>query len=164
MTTLEYRNYLANKLIREFVSNFKEQTGLKIAIRVNDGELLDILSLDESKEKLPVVSLNILQDIVLKSMPYSITEQQFKSKDRRRQFVDARIIFSHVARRLNFNFSYIGKYTNRDHTTIIHQSRKCEELLDTDHAFKSIYNLVITKITKAYAETTEQDTRSESYS
>ena len=155
MTTLEYRNYLANKLIKEFVENFKNQTGLKIAIRINDDQLLDIISLDESKEKLPIISLSILQDIILKNMPYSISSEEFKSKDRRRQFVDARIIFSHIARRLNFNFSYIGKYTNRDHTTIIHQSRKCEELLDTDPTFTSLYHLIINKITKAYAETAE---------
>jgi chromosomal replication initiation ATPase DnaA len=155
MTTLEYRNYLANKLIKEFVENFKNQTGLKIAIRINDDQLLDIISLDESKEKLPIISLSILQDIILKNMPYSISSEEFKSKDRRRQFVDARIIFSHIARRLNFNFSYIGKYTNRDHTTIIHQSRKCEELLDTDPTFTSLYHLIINKITKAYAKTAE---------
>ena len=155
MTTLEYRNLLANKLIREFVDNFKKQTGLNVAIRFNDNEFLDMISLDESKEKLPVISLNILQDIILKSMPYPISEQQFKSKDRSREFVDARLIFTHIARRLSFKYSYIGKYINRDHTTIIYQNRKCDNLLDTDVSFASMYNLITDKITKAYVETTE---------
>lgn len=153
MTTLEYRNLLANKLIREFVDNFKKQTGLNVAIRFNDNEFLDMISLDESKEKLPVISLNILQDIILKSMPYPISEQQFKSRDRSREFVDARIIFTHVARRLSFKYAYIGKYLNRDHTTIIYQNKRCDNLLDTDPSFTSIYNLVTDKISKAYAET-----------
>lgn len=155
MITLEYRNLLANKLIREFVDNFKKQTGMNVTIRCNETDFLDISSLNESKSKLPVISLNILQDIILKSMPYAISEQQFKSKDRSREFVDARIIFTHVARRLSFKYAYIGKYLNRDHTTIIHQNKRCDDLLDTDLAFTNIYNLITDKITKAYVETTE---------
>jgi chromosomal replication initiation ATPase DnaA len=151
-SVLDYRNQLAQKLIKKFVDDFKYKTGLKISINFDSDEILNALNLNEKKEKLPVVSLYRLQEIVLSNLPYKVSDFEFTRKCRRREFVDSRIIFCHLARRLNFNFSTIGRYLGKHHTSIMHLDRRGDELLEYDAAFGSIYYKIQEKVRDAYAE------------
>jgi len=151
MTIIEYRDSLAKSMIKDFVSEFKEKTGLRISISIHDDYHFKknyITDLDD----LPVISLHSLEKIVLNCIPYKITHQQFKSKNRQQKFVDPRSLFCIIARKLNFKYKSIGEYLKRDHTSIIHLEKKAFNLLDTEVDYLEIHNLIINKIREKYGE------------
>ena len=150
MTTTEYRNLLAEKLMKTFIKDFKEKTGLKISsINLDGNVILKNINDDNSKE-IPVISLETLENIVLSIVPYKLTANVLRCRDRRREYVDTRSMFAHIARRFNFKFKSIGEYINRDHTSIIHLNRKASDLIETDPVFFSIYTNITNKIKETY--------------
>lgn len=152
MTTTEYREILAEKLIKNFIEEFNQKTGLKISsINVEDNLILNSIT-NENAERIPVISLESLERIILSTVPYDLTPHLFKSKSRRREYVDTRSIFAHIARRFNFKFKSIGEYINRDHTSIIHLNRKANNLIETDPTFLSIYTIITNKIKEHYGK------------
>lgn len=150
MTTTEYRDILAEKLMKNFIKEFKQKTGLKISSINIEGNLILKSITNENAEQIPVISLETLEQIILSTVPYNLTPHLFRSKNRRREYVDTRSIFSHIARRFNFKFKSIGEYINRDHTSIIHLDRKASDLIETDPTFLSIYTTITNKIKEKY--------------
>lgn len=153
MTSLEYRNILAEKLIRDFVKDFKYKTGLKIAINVSNDLLVkkfDPNSTDPIDEEFPIVTLPDIEKIVIFNYPYKMENDTLKCKCRRREFVDARSMFVHIARKFNFKLKTIAQYINRDHTSIIHLQKKADNLMETDRKFLSIYINITEKIKEKY--------------
>ena len=153
MTALEYRNILAEKLIKDFVKEFKYKTGLKITVQLSNPALSkEVLGSDPSKidEEYPVVFLSDIENVIMENYPYELKDGDLKHQSRKRELVDARSIFAHIARKFNFSFSTIGKYLSRDHTTIMHLDKKADNLMKYDQNYESIYINIIEKIKERY--------------
>ena len=58
---------------------------------------------------------------------------------RKRSVVESRMIFSKILRNYRHSFTDIGKYLNKDHTTIIHYISKLDGLLETEDAMMTTY-------------------------
>ncbi|MCH9838680.1 hypothetical protein K0U83_23655 [bacterium] len=58
---------------------------------------------------------------------------------RRREYVDARVVFSALLHEQGMGPSAIGEVLGRNHATIIHYLRKFEALLETDKVFRKKY-------------------------
>ena len=81
-----------------------------------------------SKEEL---TLNTILNMVCTY--YGIDSDKVKSKCRYRSLVDARQLYSRLARLYTHStWKTIGSIINRDHSTIIHSYNKISELVDVD--------------------------------
>ena len=66
--------------------------------------------------------------------------EDLKKPTRKANLNDARKIFWHLARRLYlFTNRRLGKYLERDHSTVVVALRRCEDYLATDPLFKEQY-------------------------
>lgn len=67
-----------------------------------------------------------------------------KQRNRRIDYVYARMTFAYVARELGYPLAYIGKHLRRDHSTVINALSKYEPELRTNAYFceklEEIYN------------------------
>lgn len=59
-------------------------------------------------------------------------------KIRDRHFSDARKMYCYISRKCTrYSLSKIGEFINRDHTTILHSIKRCEDLMLTDKDFRN---------------------------
>jgi hypothetical protein len=139
ITMEEYRQKLALKLVNKFVNDLYEKTGMKATVQV-DRLKID----DDTKEKVrKIISLDLYEKIFLKALPIDIEINPISERSRKRQYVDIRAIFSHIAtKKLKFTTVAVGRFMGRDHTTIIHLNKKAENMLDTDESFVWLYNTI----------------------
>lgn len=146
MNEIEQLEAVLNQMTTDFIEDVKIKTGIELTMKIinNNSALLKIHEFRKNQE--PILTLNVIENVVLENYPITITPEQFKSKDRRREFVDTRAIFSHIARKYKYSYSQIAKYMGRDHTSIIHLVRKTDDLLDVDVVFKDVYFNIINKI------------------
>jgi hypothetical protein len=150
MTPTEKKQFIASEMINKFTKDFKRRTGLNVMINLyGDNQVLHDFSVS-FEENYPIITLRELENLILESLPETINSEKFRSKSREREYVDVRSIFSYVARRFNFKYATIGKYLNKDHTTIIHHQKIAENLLETDPIYKSKYEHIVNKINEKY--------------
>ena len=72
-----------------------------------------------------------------------------KNKSRKREVVDARRIYSDIARQLNiFSFTEIGKKINKDHASVIHYIKTSNDFKRIDREYQRKYDLVFSKTIK----------------
>tara|TARA_R110000744_G_scaffold235558_1_gene353240 strand:- start:614 stop:1042 length:429 start_codon:yes stop_codon:yes gene_type:complete len=58
------------------------------------------------------------------------------AKTRERKFCDARKMYSYIARKCTkYSLKKIGEFIERDHTTVLHSIKRCEDLMETDKNF-----------------------------
>jgi hypothetical protein len=62
-----------------------------------------------------------------------------KGKDRYREIVDYRFMFTHMARCMEYNLTTIGRYLNKHHTSIIHYQTSFNNMMETSENFKERY-------------------------
>jgi chromosomal replication initiator protein len=82
---------------------------------------------------------------------FEVEKNQVISKTRKRTFVEARKAFSYFAsKKLGYTLSYIGKdiLKKRDHSTVIHAIKSCEDLYETDPVFRNKIDRVALKISE----------------
>jgi hypothetical protein len=145
------RNNKAFVLIQTFTNEFFRKTGMKIKVHV-EGDLEE-LKLENTVVILP--DLSSLEECFVKSLPHLFKEgspNPLHVKSRIREYSDVRCIFSHIARNLGFRLTDIAYYMGKkDHSTIIHLSKKAEELLETDEIFIHHYTKIINQVNTDYA-------------
>jgi hypothetical protein len=78
--------------------------------------------------------MNSLKEIISDTTGINIMD-----KNRFRQVVDARIVFSKIIRERGYTFSSIARYLNKDHTTIIHYICECNSLIQTNDKIMETY-------------------------
>lgn len=72
-----------------------------------------------------------------------ISEEGLKSKERLRDYIDARHIFMIFLRRhTKLSTTRIGEMLNRDHSTVVYGQKKAFNLLDVDQEFRERYKQV----------------------
>lgn len=131
------RQLLEKKLIDDFKEDFYKKIGyspiVTTRIYIKDDDSLQIMSLEELeiyfKECFP--TLNI------------------KQKERYRELVDLRSIFSYFARAMMYKLVTIGRFLgNRDHTTILHYVTLFNNQMETNPAYREQYKLIYNHIKK----------------
>ena len=78
--------------------------------------------------------MNSLKEIISDTIGINIMD-----KNRFRQVVDARIVFSKIIRERGYTFSSIARYLSKDHTTIIHYICECNSLIQTNDKIMETY-------------------------
>jgi transcriptional regulator of heat shock response len=68
-----------------------------------------------------------------------VTGVDVYSKCRKRDVVEARMMLASMLREMGFSLNTIGSFLNKDHTTIIHYTRKLNQLIDVDKVFLTKY-------------------------
>lgn len=75
---------------------------------------------------------------------FNLTTKQLRGRSRKREIVDARSILMHLLyMRLNMTSTEAGKYLNRDHSTVLYNCKKVNNLMDVDRDFKELVNKFI---------------------
>lgn len=67
-------------------------------------------------------------------------EESLLNKDRRRGSVDVKKVFSIIMRERNHTCSVVGRFINKDHSTVCHYERTVPDILQTDRAFKKKFD------------------------
>jgi hypothetical protein len=78
--------------------------------------------------------MNSLKEIISDTIGIDIMD-----KNRFRQVVDARIVFSKIIRERGYTYSSIARYLSKDHSTIIHYICECNHLIQTDDKIMETY-------------------------
>lgn len=146
MNEIEQLESVLNQMTVDFIENVKTKTGVELTMKIINNNTAIVNIYEFKKNHKPILTLEVIENVVLENYPITITSQQFKSKDRRREFVDVRAIFSYIARIYKYPYCQIAKYLGRDHTSIIHLVRKTNDLLEVDVVFKDVYFNIINKI------------------
>jgi chromosomal replication initiator protein len=68
---------------------------------------------------------------------FEVTVKQMESKNRKREIVEPRQIVFYLLWRYSYSsLKTIGRYFNRDHTTVIHGRDTVQNLIDTDDVYR----------------------------
>jgi hypothetical protein len=74
----------------------------------------------------------------------NLNKQEFTSSSRRRELVDARMVYCSVARKCgDFTLKQIGQSINRDHATALHAIRNYDVLSEMDKDLVNKYNKTV---------------------
>lgn len=116
-------------------------------------EITEIFELAREENRVTVFTVKIDNEEIRKTnaklrsllldnccIQFGVTRQQLFSKSRRREMVEARHVTMYLMRKYKLfgSLKMIGKYFNRDHTTVLHALNNVQSLIDTDKVFKSI--------------------------
>lgn len=154
MTTREYQNKIALKMIRSFVNDLYNKTGMKATVKI---DRLYIPKDDDNTRVREIMSLDILEQRFIESIPFDININPLKTRSRKGEYVDLRCVFCHIAcKHLGFPLISVGRYIKRDHTSIIHMCKRADTLLEIDSKFIALYDSIFTKI-NSYVQFSESD-------
>lgn len=149
LTKKEYKNQLASKMIDSFVKDFREKTGFKATV------MMDHLMIKHEKETTTgFFSLPMLEEAFLKAYPLPLPINPLRLKSRKLEYVEARCVFCYIAREdMRFTLSGIGKFLNKDHTSIIHMNKRASDLLETEDRFYNLYKETKDNLNNTYDKT-----------
>lgn len=123
-----------------------------------EAELRPLIILDiESKYYLvPIKTGHINKDYIVDFTVgevcriYNVTYDEIKSNKRKEHIVKARHTISYVCRKVmstSISYGFIGgKLGGKNHATILHGCRVCQNLMDTDKVFKQTVEQVLTTV------------------
>lgn len=110
-------------------------------IRKNVYLFTGVVETEQAPEDINLLRRQKIIEIVCEKL--CVTEEQLSSKSRLRKFVDARHIAHYFIRKeTSLTLAEMGKFTNRDHATIMLSIRKCKDLKTHDFAFGQKFKLV----------------------
>jgi DNA repair exonuclease SbcCD ATPase subunit len=116
------------------------------------------VSLRKSLSRSANSDAKLLQGIVEREF-----EESLLNKDRRRNSVDAKRVFSVIMRERNHTCSVVGRFIYKDHSTVCHYERTMTDILQTDRDFKNKFDSCRNKFfkrlefTRLKREAEEQD-------
>lgn len=87
-----------------------------------------------------------------------IDSENIISKSRLRDYSDARSLYCHAARQFtNYSTTAIGCSINRDHATVIHNTRKVDTLIKVDAQIRNQNQMIIEALNALSQNTTPTD-------
>ena len=154
MTTKEYQNKMALKMIRSFVNDLYNKTGMKATVKI---DRLYIPKDDENTTFKDIMSLDILEKRFLEAIPFKVEHNPLRVKSRKGEYVELRCVFCHIAcKHLGFPLIAVGRYLKKDHTSIIHMCKRGDTMLSNDDKFINLYDIIFSKI-NTYVQFPESD-------
>ena len=133
------KQLLEKELIEKFKSTFYKKVGYYPIVTTQVIDNNDVINF---------MSLNDLEKYFIEYFPHRFGKtHSLRSKPRFRELVDLRIIFTQIARTMNYTYYNIGQYLGgRHHTTVLNYSILFKNLMDTNPPFKDLYNKIFTYI------------------
>lgn len=141
---------IVNEIIGKALDDIKRKTGIELDAKM-DNRIFKFYSDD----KIISLKLEEIESVVINSLNLQsiVSKHKLKTKSKKRNIVDAKIIFSYISRKYHYKLTEIGRFTNKHHTSIVHHVAVCKDLLKTNKDFKEKYLLVNDKINQLYVET-----------
>lgn len=131
---------LEKRLIDDFKKDFKEKIGYTPEVISKNTTLngeIQIMSLEELLRHFDVFLPTFI------NTPYQLTK-----RGRNRAVVELRFIFYHLAHRMGYSSTAVGKFFNYDHTTILYGLRQFDNLIHQDEDFQHKFKAVVAQIQK----------------
>lgn len=126
---LEDIQYLYNREQKELVIN---HNGVEI-IRYTNGEALKIYTLATDDD-----FYSMQEVIALICQFYNFTYEDIVSRTRRQDVSDARCVFARFSReKLKLTYAEIGKFIERDHSTILHMNKVASEVREVINQYEN---------------------------
>ena len=148
-----YATRLEKKLIDEFTKNFYEKLGYKpVVISKTTGMPAD--------DNIPLMNLETLKEHFRPFLPviYGKTKE-LSCKDRVREIVELRNMFCYMAKKMGYSLKNIGLVIgDRDHTTVIHNIRSYNNMMETNQTYREKYVNILNYIKKQYESPTLDNT------
>lgn len=141
---------IINQIVGKALDDIKEKTGVSLDAKIKNKNIGFYLDKDCNRKNIKMFELSDIERIVTECL--NMEPNCLKNKSRTRDIVDARTIYTHIARKYNFTVKTVGAHINRDHTTAIHHTKKAENLLTVDEIFAEKYNKVLNTIKEQYAK------------
>tara|TARA_R100000951_G_scaffold116698_1_gene129875 strand:- start:4953 stop:5432 length:480 start_codon:yes stop_codon:yes gene_type:complete len=95
------------------------------------------------------LSVDLSKYLDVCSLAFDTTRDNMTGRDRHHECVLARHAFSKIVRdRTTLTLHAIGKYINRDHSTIKHSYNQAEDLIETYPYFKDRYEMCLKMLNK----------------
>lgn len=90
----------------------------------------------------PAPVIRTIEEIVAAAAyKFNITIEQLQSPSRKRDLSEVRMMVFKLAYQFSGKpFIKIGKYFNRDHSTVIYGCKTCDDLTDTNRSYKIRYD------------------------
>jgi len=144
----------AEKMVELFKQQFEERFGIKAFVsyqisgkyRMTDISLNDLLfevntylfEMNPSKTlKLNYRTIDISEGILFKS--------------RAQELVELRHIFSHIAYKIGYSYSAIGRFLSQDHCTILHAVKAVNNMFDINEKhYIGLYNIIELRLLQKY--------------
>ena len=120
----------------------------------NQAEYVDnLVKLATSESKFTSISIELLD---LLAQETNVTTAQILGRSRLRPICDARHIIAGLLRESGrYSSTFIGKSLGRNHATILHSVKRCNNLVEVDKAFRTKYNRCKARlISKGFLEPT----------
>ena len=76
---------------------------------------------------------------------FGVTLDELKSKSRIRSIVEARHLFCYFAHERGYTYTYIGKFINRDHSSVINGKSNVTDLRKFNDEFKKKFDRLINR-------------------
>ena len=84
---------------------------------------------------------------------FDITEEEFETKSRKRDIVNARQVCMHVLHtKLGYKKNPISRAMNKNHATVLSGIKAVDNLLESDKVFLKMYSLVIHRLFSAIGD------------
>lgn len=127
-----------NVVERKMVKNFKEEFFQKFGYRP--------LVVTKSENQIPLMPLSELK-AHFTSMGWDL-----EIRDTKMNRSEARFIYCHLAREMNYSLEEIGKHIGRDHTTVRYNLTSFLNLQETSSAFNQKLEKIIKTILEKHGE------------
>lgn len=120
------------RLIENFKSTFYKKLGYYPIVTtqvIQNDDVIKLMSLDE------------LEKHFVSRFPFKFGKlHNLRTNARYRELVDLRIVFTQIARTMNYTFYNIGQYLGgKHHTTIINYAVSFKNLMETSEPFRQLY-------------------------
>jgi chromosomal replication initiation ATPase DnaA len=95
-----------------------------------------------------IMSLNELEQHFAHRFPYKFGKHHnLRSNGRYRELIDLRIIFTQIARTMNYTYQNIGQYLGgKHHTTVLNYAVLFRNLMETSEPFRELYTTIFNHI------------------
>ena len=146
---LQINNVTIKEEIASFIENMSDKYNKKLQIIVSDHT--SRIGLNQISNAHSLSKIKNLETLVINAMHIEYPEYKyvtsFVCKTRRQEYVMWMQDFSYVAWKIGYNKSYIGRFIDRNHASVIHSINQTETLLEVkDKQFVKVYNKVLNLI------------------
>lgn len=142
MDRQEDKKKMEKELIDNFLESFYQKLGYYPVVITNDNQV-------QTKDSSNIMSL---KDLASYFEPFLVEVDGEKlplnSKNRKRNVVELRFIFCHMARTMRYSLNNIGDFLDRDHSTIMYGLECFDALMHTDSDFKKKFIKISNHIKK----------------
>ena len=143
---IELPNEVVDYVASRVKTNIREMEGLFISLIAQSSLNKKAITLDLARQLIERFVNNTAQEVSIEYIVnvvcnhLNISTEEFYSKSKKREMVQARQLSMHFAKKYTkYSLAMIGKQCgNKDHATVIHAIKTVANLLETDKQFRAL--------------------------